>query len=306
MKVFLDPAIGLHSRAMTRIANALTRYAPPEVEIVSDIDQSELAIFYPIGIDWSEHFARCLEVGRKYAIVQCCLRTSGGTIADWLPWWSTAECVWSYYDLRMAAAVNRRIRRPGSATKFNIYHAPLGIDPVFLDTAEHLERDHIITTGYVHGRPAESILEPWIAARETGLKIVHIGGWPTGIQESEWREHVRLLNGISDEQLAIEYSRAKFVCSLRYVEGFELPAAEGLACGACAILFDQPDLKQWYRSHAIYVPEVEGEELVGKLKTIFESNVPVDDQERREVCRIFDWSVIAAGFWKRLTNGGKK
>lgn len=289
MKVFLSPSIALHSRAMVRIASALKTYAPSSISITPDISSADLVILYPISHEWFKLIDQCRERGQRYALVQCC---SGKEGTNWQHYWSNAVVVWSYLDLNF-----------DGYDKSNLYYCPLGVDQYFTTCGRHdssvQDRDIILTTGYTHGYPAEAILEPWIAAGKVGLKTYHIGGWPREIPR-DLPFTVTRVEGISDEQLALLYRRAKYVCSLRYRDGFELPAAEGLCRGARPILFDQPDLRWWYGSSAIYLPEVEKDELTEKLVEIFRSSHPVSGEERKEAVRVFDWELITEGFWKEV------
>lgn len=290
MKVFLSPSIALHSRAMVRIASVLKTYAPSSISITPDIFSADLVILYPISYEWFKLIDQCKERGQGYAIVQCCSGKEEG--ANWQHYWSNAVVVWSYLDLNF-----------DGYDKNNLYYCPLGVDSYLSSNKSNpsVDRDIILTTGYTHGYPAEAILEPWIAAGKVGLKAYHIGGWPREIpRDISLSLPVTRVEGISDEQLALLYRRAKYVCSLRYRDGFELPAAEGLCCGARPILFDQPNLRWWYGSGAIYLPEVEKDALVEKLVEIFRSNYPVGEQERKEAVRLFDWKPIAEGFWKEI------
>lgn len=291
MKVFLSPSIALHSRAMVRIANALTAYAPSSISVTPDISSADLVIFYPISHEWFELIDQCVERGQRYAIVQCC---SGKEGVNWQHYWSNAVVVWSYLDLNF-----------DGYDKSDLYYCPLGVDEYLSNNKSNrdpnpsVDRDIILTTGYTHGYPAEAILEPWIAASKVGLKAYHIGGWPREIpRDISLSLSVTRVEGIGDDQLALLYRRAKYVCSLRYRDGFELPAAEGLCCGARPILFDQPDLRQWYGGSAVYLLEVEGDELTERLVEIFRSSHPVSEEERREAVRVFDWELIIEGFWK--------
>lgn len=304
LRVFCDPTIGLHSRAMVRIAEAIKRHKPSNVQIVNNQQDADLVVFYPIGFDWVDHFARCISAGKKYAVVQCCLKTSGATAEQWLPWWLNPSCaaVWSFYWI-------------DKHYEGEFYHAPLGIDPVFTSNhANGIVRRAIVTTGYVSHPAAEAIEEVWIAARLAGLiNVYHIGPWPEGIDRgdgSQWK-HVKVLGpNCSDDTVAWHYNIAKWVCALRHGEGFELPAAEGLACGARPILFDQPDIKHWYGEHAEYVIECHGETLIKQLVGVFSGGFspigvpvayrPVENFERTQVKERFNWESIVKGFWVRI------
>lgn len=297
MRVFLSPSIALHSRAMVRIANALTIYAPSSISITNDISSADIVIFYPISHEWFKLIDQCVDRGQRYALVQCC---SGKEGANWQHYWFNAVVVWSYLDLNF-----------DGYDKSSLYYCPLGVD-AYLSTSNKsnrdpnpsVDRDIVLTTGYTHGYPAEAILEPWIAANAAGLKAYHIGGWPREIpRDISLSLPVTRVEGIGDDQLALLYRRAKYVCSLRYRDGFELPAAEGLCCGARPILFDQPDLRQWYGNHAVYLPEIEGDELVDRLEGIFRSDGHgdrVSEEEKEEAVKLFDWKPIVEGFWKEV------
>lgn len=274
---------------------------PAHLSETKDSTEADLVVFYPIGIDWSDHFARCLRHAQRYVIVQCCLKTSGGTSEQWLPWWNGAECVWSYYDLSQYG-------RKNDSVTFNFYHAPLGLDPVFTIgnaipdflTGTSIRRP-ILTHGYVSGKGAERIVECWRAAFNADRIVVHIGGWPTSESYVEF-SHVSPWEGTTDEFLARSYVSSSYVPSLREVEGFELPAAEALACGTRPVLFDQPDLRHWYGNSAVYVPEgLSDEDLIGRLTEIFMADpAPVPEEERQDILSRFSWEKIAQSFWDRV------
>lgn len=302
LRVFARP-IKLHSRAMIRIADAIERHAPASVEIVSGQSFADLVIFYPIGADWIPLIEETEAAGKRFALVQCCVKSTGASCKMWAPIWNRAACVWSYLDLSRLADEewkadwsSDRSRLPPSAFENKFYYAPLGIDDAFIPLLRYptqTNRNTVVTTGYVSGRPAEAISEVWEAALACGYQVTHVGG---KIKDA-WRPGVRVREGVSDQELRATYRSAAFVASLRYVEGFELPALEGLACGAIPILFDQPDLRHWYGDDALYVPEEEGPELAEKLKIEFRyvrGRVSAPNLDR------FSWSTLAGEFWQRI------
>src|SRR5688572_14080147 len=104
MKVFLNPSIALHSPAMVRIANALTKYLPPHYEIVPQREQAQFCVFYPISYDWTHYFKECGDRGQEYALIQCCYKSDREEEDKicfdlWKPWWQRSLIVWSYLDL---------------------------------------------------------------------------------------------------------------------------------------------------------------------------------------------------------------
>lgn len=297
MKVFLNPSIALHSPAMVRIANALTKYLPPHFSIVSYREKADLCIFYPISYDWTHYLKECSDRGQEYALIQCCYK-SGREEEDrlvfdlWRPWRVKSVVTWSYLDLLEGRVDN----------EIPFYHAPLGIDEAFtLPIVTHPKRDYIVTTGTVHGNGQEAIRECWQAAFKCGLSVVHIGQWPQNVATSKYdfeEENLTIASGVTDSTLRGIYQNALYVCSLRYVEGFELPALEALSCGTRSIVFIQPATTKWYWGYADFVPECEGKELVNHLLDKFSSpyeaiSQPIIDEVRNK----FNWGILCWRFW---------
>jgi hypothetical protein len=294
LKVFLEPT-GLHSRAMTRIAQALALHRPPGVSIVKRRAMADVVVMYIIGADAISAGAAMLRSHQQYVPVQCCLRTAGGSDADWRTFWSQSALTWSYYDLSDQIPPDL------------FYYAPLGIDNAFFprpDTAGTSPRELLaVTTGYVSGAGAEAIDEVWHAIHYLSGKGAHIG--PKRVVGVMPHTNWWAAEGVTDAALAKVYSTAKYVAALRHIEGFELPAAEGLACGARPILFDQPALRHWYGNHAIYVPDCSGPKLIDYLTHIMRDGGdseyrPVHMDERHAVLQKFNWVDIAPNFWTRL------
>lgn len=284
MRVYLSPT-GLYSRAMVRVANALDRHKPKGVSTVADINRSDLAILHVISPDAIAYAENLSQRGIKYAAIQYCLGL-GHPPEMWHAMWEGAEVVWSYYDLDQLANYRGN----------NFYHAPLGVDDVFINHEPcGPVRNRVITTGYVSGPFAEPIEEAWIAANRAGIEAIHIGpGTIRGMSEYPVNWHaVRP----SDEDLAELYSTSKWVSGMRHVEGFELPAAEGIVCGCRPIVFDQPTMRHWYRDRVEYVSECSGEQLIDKLYAIFRREI--DTLVDRSV-GVFDWKTICDGFWNKI------
>lgn len=311
IKAFVDPTPRIHSPAMVRIANALTRHAPSgEVEIVSDQSAADVVVLYAIGSDYLAIGEKLLAGGQQYAVVQCCLETAGYNIYNrilWLSLWQHAVTTWSYYNLPMQTAIGSdNVRK----SLYNFYYAPLGLDSAFLNCPRFDNPDRerlVITTGHVTGPRAEAIEEVWTAAHAEGYNVIHLGASKVvGLSGVNVRGYVGFPGYVPDHQLAVFYSRAKWVASLRHVEGFELPAAEGLACGARPLLFAQPDLRHWYGAHACYVPDLSGEGLTAQIRAVLRDDPePVTPAERTEVLQLFNWRTICEGFWSRMLAGWK-
>lgn len=296
MRVYVRPT-GLHSMAMTRVANALTRYAPAHVKITDDIAACDLQVLHVINRDAIEYAAN-LARSKRYAVIQYCLKTSGASVEEWQDCWARADLVWSYYDLLVASQTSVvRSQRP-----LPFYRAPLGLDDVFREPFNpSLPREPlVITTGYVTGPGAEPIEEVWRAARLAGLKTFHVG--PRHVQNATI-EPDEAQEGMSDADLAALYRRAQWVSGLRYVEGFELPAAEALSCGARPLVFSQPATERWYRIPGYGLPMVSfvrESHLPEDLAERLSGYAPVGLNEIAHARAIFDWQTICSGFWDRL------
>jgi hypothetical protein len=271
MRVFADNIITNYG--IDRIANALKRYAPEDVEFVDRERDADFVIIYAYGqrrkvdkrIKWIG------ERGQKFAMVQLAVRsTANPNTIDWVPMWTKAKIVWSYYDLyRLCAEDN-------VGDKFKFYYAPLGVDSkIFYDRG--VKRIYKVMVGDSRD---ESVTECIRAAKG---EVSH------------------LEIGVSDEHLALHYSQCWFVSGLRRKEGFEMPVLEGLLCGARPICYDRPHYRDWFGSLVRYVPEGHPEEVVLALQNIFvEPALPVTDKEKAVVKNRFNWETIVKGFWERI------
>lgn len=300
VKVYVRPQSGL-SRAMDRSARALARYAPSWVQITKDRLEADLVVLHVIGYPETQQAVEELVAhGKKYAIMQYCLQsTQKPSTQDWLSVWQGAKAVWSYYDLEVALCSDHNDMH--AAWKVPFYHAPLGIDDAFrTEVDEALQQRTIgaMTSGYVAGVPAEAIEEVYLACKQSGLETLHLG--PSTVARMETPQSLwRAVLGISDVELRTELWRTKWVSGLRYVEGFELPALEGLCCGTRPILFDRPEMRKWYDGHAVFVEETYGEALIKQLVDLFRHDpVPVDRRERRHVLEKFNWQTLVGNFWQ--------
>lgn len=292
IRVHLKPT-GLHSRAMVRIAAALRSSMPAHYIEVGTIADADLVVLYVISDDAVPYAASLLDANKQYAVVQCCYVTAatGSTVItyDWQVMWSHAAAVWSYLGL-----------------PFKHYlHMPLGVDDVFRQSeiiAGATDRHLVLTTGYVNGDGCEAISDVWRAAGVVPrVSPLHIG--PARVEGMSEPDDWLSVTDITDTHMLQLYRKARFVSGLRYIEGFELPAAEAACCGATPIVFDQPDMRWWYGDLAIFVPETGGESLVSTLSTIFSQSY---DRLRLGAHKIaaartrFDWSILCGRFWAEI------
>jgi glycosyltransferase involved in cell wall biosynthesis len=293
LKVHLEPT-GMFSPAMVRIARALARHAPPNVKVVDKRKDADLLVLYVIGLDAVE-FVSQLPAHQHVAVVQCCLYPGVlGKYRPWHPLWKRAKLVWSYYDL---IAQSQEVG-------FRFYHSPLGLDPAFANTDPAVNDPRpplVVTCGRVSGPGCEAIEEVWKAALLADHQVIHLGpSNVVGVSRADY-PNVSFVQP-KDPALADLYLSSRWVAALRHVEGFELPAAEGLVCGARPILFDQPALRHWYTGNcAVFVPDVAGASLVNTLASLFNTGYnPVTEHERYRARARFNWADICEGFWSQV------
>lgn len=277
------------SRGIHRVAAALERYAPDWVEIVHDPDQADLRIGHCIGIAGMEEW--CAK--GPYALVQYCLRTGGGSAVEWSKIWRNAKAVWSYYDLE--DFLNESICTPDAFGRRGFYHAPLGVDGEIFTPSMPLRKNFLIgTSGYI--AETEGVLECYRASQALGRMHFHLGPKELGLGPG-----VTYMLNIPDEIVADAWSQCSFVAGMRRIEGFELPAIEGLMCGARPIMFDAPHYTQWFGEHAEYVPEGPADEVYeAVLKIVSRPVRPVTPAERTLCAQKFDWKKLVTGFWEAM------
>lgn len=292
LKAFVEPP--LDDFCINRIAQALKKYAPAEIEFVPTESEADLAVLYAHGrkkhIWWT--ICRLKKNGQRAAVVQMSLRsTPNPHTSDWLNIWNESAVVWSYYNLRQLC------QEEGTPVNFDFYHAPLGVDTtVFTETP--LERKYVIGI-HSKGWSRESLEEVVTAARAAHGTVLNFES------EKDYGDGVEYTGLIKndDAKLARYYSQCKYVSGLRRVEGFELPVIEGLMCGARPICFDLPSYRQWFEGLAEFIPETGGRaQIIPALINIFKNEPkPVSEIEKSNVQDKFNWGTIARGFWQQVT-----
>lgn len=284
------------SSAIERVERALGEHLPRGVKFIGNKEEADLIVLHVIG----RHDAVLREAeqivrrGQKYAVIQYALRsTKNPNAGDWLDIWNWAQLIWSYYPIvdwaqEDGGGAYSRL----SEYDFRFYHAPLGVDPqVFKPQKVAGHRFIIATIG--NDWLTQSVRECVLAAQRVGRNAVYIG---PEIQRTGFTQ----AHNVSDLLLAQNYSHSDYVSGLRRVEGFELPAAEGLLCGARPILFDREHYKHWYGSWAEYIPEAPREDVIESLVKLFSSPVrKVTKAEQKAAREKFSWGKIIKGFWER-------
>jgi hypothetical protein len=292
MKVYLE--LPVKSRGIGRVRDALVKYAPPSVQITQNKLEANLIIFHVVGRHdrVASEVYEAVERGQQYAIIQYCLRsTMQPSTIYWVGLWNKAKIVWSYYNLPQLC-IDDKIRIPPFNPP-NFYYAPLGIDSTIFKEYKYPKSFKIFACSQ-HAL-SEGARECAFAVKRVGGKMIFLG------HELRRGDDIKCIKGMSDEQLAEIYSQCEYVSGLRRVEGFELPVIEGLMCGARPIVFDRPEMRQWFNEFAIFIPETSREQVIDTLEKIFkEKATPVTKQEIALAKERFNWSIIIKGFWDRL------
>ncbi len=303
MKAYVAPIPLSLSKSIHRLADALTRYAPPDIEIVRAPVDADLVLCHMIGQEgWTDGWLPVFASrGQRYAVWQHCLISSRHPHPyDWARIWLDAAVVASCYDLagkwRDARSATDDAMLASHHMTPNFARIPLGVDAAFRpDPTAAMYRYLVATSGYVAG--TECVGEWGLVCNMAHRRQFHLGPVLAGLAI----EH-DTLNHISDEALASAYTRAEFVSGLRRSEGFELPAYEGLACGARPVMFDREDARHWLGEHAEYIREGAFEEVVVQLAGIVARGLrPVLKDEIRWVQETFTWQRTAERFWAAVS-----
>lgn len=293
-----------HSRAIQRMSDALAAGAPKGCEIarpetlrndtrrsrpLENEEKGDVVVMLVNGLhDRFEYQAeRCKRRGQKYAVAQIALRTTRQPkTQQWRTLWKDAAVVWSYYPLDKWITEDL-----GDPVDFNFYHAPLGVDAAVFTPEPAVPRDvMVMTSGQRRGQ--ESVAECDDAVVELGGRIAQLG------PVFSLRSKCEFIANLTDAELAAWYRRCQFVSGLRRHEGFELPAAEGLMCGARPLLYDKHHYRDWYGDWAEYIEERGQHDVTLDLRRLFEKGPrPVSAEERTAAASLFDWNRITTSFW---------
>lgn len=292
MKIYLTP--DTTSRGIMRVVDALTKYAPPSIQIVETPQEAELEVIHV----WGRHHTvekrveALRKAGKPYAMIQYVLRSSMRPhTKDWIKMWEGAKVVWSYYHLPHLADQDL------VSGDFNFYYAPLGVDTNVFNISSPVAGGHkryVVLATSQHAL-SEGTRECAFATKEVGRKMLFIG------HELRRGPDIVCKTNLTDQELAWDYSACQYVSGLRRCEGFEFPVIEGAMCGARPIVFDRPEMRQWFNDFAIFIGESDRETVIKSLVEIFKNPATeVSEREKNIIRDRFNWSRIINGFWKEI------
>lgn len=282
------------SKGIGRTARMMELYAPSNVTFVNKDSEAILEIIHVYGRH--DHVARIVQSARvsdrKFAIVQhSILSTRNPRPSQWNDIWTDAELIWSAYDLKKICQQN------GSELTVPFYYAPYGGDSEIFVAPLIYPRHYVLGTNGI-AMDHESMAECYHAALSVGRPQFHLGSAMKPIYGK-----VDVASGISDVELANKWGSCEFVAALRHIEGFELPAVEGLLCGARPILYDLPCYRKWYEPWAVFIPDSDSfaDRSRCLIRVLQSGPKPISLEERQAAAEFFNWKRIITGFWEMLS-----
>jgi len=293
MKVCVATIPSTLSQGIHRVSRALEAYAPAGVRIVPTWEEADLVLLHVIGIAGVQEVIDRLQ--KPHCLfMYCTWQTGGGTYEEWGRAWYGAKLISSYYDLEHTSLAETWFPGWPSLRRFNLHRTPLGVDTDVFRPCGCAKQFLVGTSGYVADQ--ECLGEWGVVSAASGQGHFHLG--PTDVVGAPG---VTYVNGIPDGELAKRWSRCRFVSGLRRVEGFELPAYEGLACGARPVMFRRDDAIHWMQDHAEYVDETTPAHIIEQLRELVRRPPrPVTDAERAWVRDTFSWARFAKDWWERV------
>lgn len=260
--------------AFKRISLAFHTYAPDWVEWVEDEKDSDLNLIHVVG----GGEVPMLQLPKKKIIIQHCYFTASPQEFDYPKYWEESLLSCSFHDLTKY-----------TTRKFNYHGMPWGADPAVFNLHPPSIREFIVgATGHI--AETEGIDKVYEAVAQTKSKMWHTGqnfGWDSN--------RYQFIPYLHDTYFAKLLNHTQYISALRFIEGFELMAIEGLMCGARPII-TQDATYDWYREHAYTVDTTK--DIVPQLVDIL-SNSPreLSAEEHTKIISTFSWSTIMHNFY---------
>lgn len=205
-------------------------------------------------------------------------------------------------------AVREQIVRHGLIDPARLVKALLGTAPEFTPSRDEpsasRDRPYVLHVGSCIPRKRIDVLLDVFAALRlqfASLRLIQLGGeWTDPQREQIARlhvaEHLEQLRNQPRDVVAGLYRGATVVITTSEAEGFGLPVAEALACGAPVVASDIPALREVGGDAALYAPVGDVGEFA-RLAAIIVNN-PTDASiparpHRLERAKLFSWSAHA-------------
>ena len=211
--------------------------------------------------------------------------------------------------------IRRQIEAHGLARGARLVHAPLGVAPVFQAAASDDRGEAGDWRARVGGRPflvhvgsciprkrIDILLRVFAGLREgwPELRLVKVGAELTAEQQALAEalgvaSSVICLGFQPSEVVAAVYRGAALVLQPSEAEGFGLPVAEALACGAIVVASELPTVREVGGDAVVYCPVADVEAWVRACSGLLEDPTPAPAREERLArSRRFSWAAHAA------------
>ena len=163
---------------------------------------------------------------------------------------------------------------------------PLAVDDVFRPVPEETAREHlarrfgleqpfVLHVGSIEPRKNHlRLVEAFETVRRRGLDVLLVlvgsGGWRNAhilerLEGSSAAASIRRLSGVADPDLAALYSACAAFAMPSLEEGFGLPLAEAMACGAACVVADNSSLAEIGGDAAVLIPAEDAAALAAAL-----------------------------------------
>ncbi|RDI74309.1 Glycosyltransferase [Gaiella occulta] len=166
---------------------------------------------------------------------------------------------------------------------------PNAVDPVFTTAGRAAEGDYVLAVGTLE--PRKNLPRAIEAARLAGVELRVVGARGWGGVEAEGAG-VRWLGRVADEELAALYRGARCLVYPSLYEGFGIPVAEAMACGAPVVTSRDSAMAEVAGSAAVLVDPLDPRSIAAGIGEVSERG----DELRRlglERAPLYTWSRAA-------------
>lgn len=218
------------------------------------------------------------------------------------------------YVLSSAAKRAKKIISPSNSTKKDIVEylkIPKGkIEVIYEGVDENLKNKEIskkenillyVGNAYPH-KNLTTLLYALKNSEISFIKLIMVGKedyfykrLKNKVKEMNLEDRVKFQGLATEEELSLLYKRAKAVIIPSFIEGFGLPALEGMANGCQVLASDIPVLHEVSKDAAIYFDPRNINDLVQKLKSVYsgEKSNKINIKRGLERAKEFSWGKTA-------------
>lgn len=192
-------------------------------------------------------------------------------------------------------AVRAQIEQAGLVRPERLVHAPLGIDPELTRATAAAQlppavrRPFLLHVGSCIARKRVDLAIDALAAaraRRPDLLLVQVGGTFTAAHRAQLArlglaDAAVQLRGLATAALGELYRQTELVLQPSDAEGFGLPVAEALACGAPVLASDIPALREVAGGAALFAPAGDGRAFAQLAVEVVSGRISPPPRDRR-------------------------